>query len=310
MQHLNSAAIKAEKVLKRYGDLIAVNEITFEVPHGICFGFLGPNGAGKTTLMRLIYGRSPLTAGELRVLGRNIMHEARQVKGELGVVTQEDSLDYDLDVKQNLIVYSRYYHLSRSMVENRIEQLLDFFQLKDRVREPVRNLSGGYKRRLQIARALVNDPRLLILDEPTTGLDPQARHHVWGRLRKLRRKGITLLLTTHYMDEAEHLCDELIIMDRGVIVAQGTPRDLIAKYVSPEVVEVQKGDYELRIPEQYPELVLRRENLGDRWLLYTSDAEELFKRLTRSGWPIAGLLVRRSSLEDVFLVLTGRELRE
>ncbi|NQV42070.1 MAG: ATP-binding cassette domain-containing protein [Candidatus Marinimicrobia bacterium] len=301
--------ITAQKLSKTYGSLKAVNAINFEILPGTCYGFLGPNGAGKTTVMRMIYCVTPLTSGRLTVNGENVMENMSAVKRGIGVVTQDDSLDYDLNVINNLLVYARYYDLTREQAVRRADELIEFFQLEEKRGENVRTLSGGMKRRLQIARALINKPSILILDEPSTGLDPQARHHVWSKCHELIEQGVTLLLTTHYMDEAEQLCDKIAVMDRGHIITEASPWDLIKSEVSPYVVEI-RGDEAARnkILKAVVDQIDFHEALSDRLLLYTADAIPLHAHIQDMDIPVKTLLSRRSSLEDVFLKLTGREL--
>ncbi|NQV29398.1 MAG: ATP-binding cassette domain-containing protein [Candidatus Marinimicrobia bacterium] len=301
--------ISASDLTKVYGDLNAVSGINFQIEAGSCYGFLGPNGAGKTTVMRMIYCATPLTSGLLTVNSQNVMKNMSAVKKVIGVVTQDDSLDYDLNVMNNLLVYARYYDLPRDQAIRRADELIEFFQLGEKRGENVRTLSGGMKRRLQIARALINKPRILILDEPSTGLDPQARHHVWAKCHELIEQGVTLLLTTHYMDEAEQLCDRLAVMDQGKIITENSPWDLIKSEVSPHVVEV-RGDRNHRdsILAAVRNEIDFHEALSDRLLLYTSDATPLYTQIQKMGLPLKTLLSRRSSMEDVFLKLTGREL--
>jgi len=307
----NSPIITADKLSKRYGTLQAVDQVSFEIAPGTCYGFLGPNGAGKTTVMRMIYCVTPLTTGQLRVNGHNVITEMSAVKRGIGVVTQDDSLDYDLNVVNNLLVYARYYDLPRDKAVHRADELIEFFQLQDKRNQHVRTLSGGMKRRLQIARALINKPSILILDEPSTGLDPQARHHVWGKCHELIQQGVTLLLTTHYMDEAEQLCDKIAVMDQGKIITEASPWDLIKSEVSPHVVEV-RADLGIRqeILSAVADQIDFHEALSDRLLLYTADATPLHNQIQDMGKSVKTLLSRRSSLEDVFLKLTGRELIE
>jgi lipooligosaccharide transport system ATP-binding protein len=273
---------------------------------------LGPNGAGKSSTMRMVGCVSPVTDGSLRVLGRNPATDGAEIRGRIGSVPQEDNLDLELTVWDNMIVYGRYFGLPRPLLRERAEELLRFFQLLERRADRVDPLSGGMKRRLTVARALINQPELLLLDEPTTGLDPQARHLLWERLYQLKRSGVTLLLTTHYMDEAEQLCDRLVIMDRGRIVAEGSPRDLIARHATREVVELR-----FATPEQQAESVPllqpgapRVESLTDRVLVYTGDGEAAVGMLANHDLRPESILVRRSTLEDVFLLLTGRALEE
>jgi len=304
-----AAIIKAKNLTKEYGTLKAVNGVNFEIEPGTCFGFLGPNGAGKTTVMRMIYCVTPLTSGLLNVNGWNVMENMSAVKRGIGVVTQDDSLDYDLNVINNLLVYARYYDLTREQAVRRSNELIEFFQLEEKRNVNVRTLSGGMKRRLQIARALINKPSILILDEPSTGLDPQARHHVWAKCHELIDQGVTLLLTTHYMDEAEQLCDQIAVMDRGKIITEASPWDLIKSEVSPYVVEI-RGEKQARqkILAAVSDQIDFHESLSDRLLLYTPDATPLHTHIQDMNIPVKTLLSRRSSLEDVFLKLTGREL--
>jgi lipooligosaccharide transport system ATP-binding protein len=300
--------IHARGLVKKFGDLVAVDGIDFDVQRGEAFGFLGPNGAGKSSTMRMIGCVSPPTAGTLRILDRDPVAEGPQIRARLGVVPQQDTLDNELTVRENLIIYGRYFGLSRSEVRARADRLLEFVQLDERAGSKVEPLSGGMKRRLTIARSLVNEPDVLLLDEPTTGLDPQARHVVWDRLFRLKQQGVTLVLTTHYMDEAEQLCDRLVVMDRGRIAEEGSPLELIQRLSTREVVE-------LRFPDAVPEVdtssfngqVARIEVLPDRLLLYTDDGDALVPTAHDRLHP-QSVLVRRSTLEDVFLRLTGRTL--
>ncbi len=306
---VEGSLIRARELTKKFGSFTAVDAIDFEVGGGEAFGFLGPNGAGKSSTMRMIGGVSPVTSGELRVLGRDPAVDGPLIRARLGVVPQEDTLDLELSVFDNLVIYGRYFDLPRAECRKRAAELLDFVQLSDRAKSRVDDLSGGMKRRLTIARALINEPDILLLDEPTTGLDPQARHVVWDRLYRLKQRGVTLVLTTHYMDEAEQLCDRLVVMDRARIVAEGSPRELIDKWSSPEVLELR---FELDVADnldgQLDELADRIEVLPDRVLLYTRDGESTAEEVHRRGLRPISTLVRRSSLEDVFLRLTGRTL--
>ena len=299
----------ARGLKKSYGDFEAVKGVDFEVHRGECFGFLGSNGAGKTTTMKMIYAAAVPTGGELRVAGLDVRSAEREVKRHIGVVPQENNLDEDLKVKENLLVYGRYFDLPRKLVRRRAEELLKFVQLSDKAGARVEELSGGMKRRLLIARALVNDPDLVVLDEPTTGLDPQARHLVWDKLRQLTGEGKTLVLTTHYMDEAAQLCDRLCIMEGGRIIAEDAPRALISEHVSPEVLEFRAAPEALErlapIVERVAEDVDR---VGDTLLVYTSDAETAMQRVRESGVEVRNTLHRQASLEDVFLKLAGRRL--
>jgi len=301
--------VQATALTKVYDQLTAVDHLDFAIEAGTCYGLLGPNGAGKTTVMRMIYCATPLTTGRLTVNDLDVMEQMSAVKRGIGVVTQDDSLDYDLNVINNLLVYARYYDLNRQQAQQRAAELIEFFQLEEKQQANVRTLSGGMKRRLQIARALINRPTILILDEPSTGLDPQARHHVWAKCHELIEQGVTLLLTTHYMDEAEQLCDQLAVMDHGQIIREGSPWDLIRTEVPPQVVEV-RGDATHRqaILKLVQDQIIDHEALSDRLLLYTDDANPLFKRIQQLKLPAKALLSRRASLEDVFLKLTGRGL--
>ncbi len=300
--------IHARGLTKRFGELTAVDGIDFDVAKGEAFGFLGPNGAGKSSTMRMIGCVSPITDGTLTVLGLDPRRDGPAIRQRLGVVPQLDTLDTELTVRENMIIYGRYFGLSRKEVRERADRLLEFVQLDERASSRVDPLSGGMKRRLTIARSLVNEPELLLLDEPTTGLDPQARHAVWDRLFRLKRQGVTLVLTTHYMDEAEQLCDRLVIMDRGKIAEQGSPLELIQRLSTREVVE-------LRFPDDVPTVepsvfngqVSRIEALPDRLLLYTDDGDALVP-IAHERLKPQSVLVRRSTLEDVFLRLTGRTL--
>ncbi len=305
--------IRARGLVKRFDELVAVDAIDFDLQRGEAFGFLGPNGAGKTSTMRMIGCVSPVTDGTLRVFGLDPDRDGVEIRGRLGVVPQEDSLDLELTVRENIIVYGRYFGIPRSVLKKRADELLEFVELTERANDRVEPLSGGMKRRLTIARSLVNEPEVMLLDEPTTGLDPQARHVVWDRLYRLKRQGVTLLLTTHYMDEAEQLCDRLVVMDKGKIVAEGSPRELIARYSTREVVELRFEDDDGR-PEDFTRwtdgFVSRVEPLPDRVLLYTDDGDAAAHALHERGLVPESVLVRRSTLEDVFLHLTGRSLIE
>ena len=303
------SVIQARSLVKSYGDLNAVNGIDFDVAAGESFGLLGPNGAGKSTTMRMIGGTSLRTSGTLSVLGMDPETNGPDVRANLGVIPQQDNLDTELRVRDNLITYGRYFGLPRSYLQRRADDLLEFAQLTDKAGEKVDNLSGGMKRRLTIARALVNEPRILLLDEPTTGLDPQARHILWDRLFRLKEEGVTLVVTTHFMDEAEQLCDRLVVMDHGRIVAEGSPLQLIRQYSTREVLEVRFGsERNAVVVEQLADVAERLEVLPDRILLYTDDGEAALERVTSRGLQPLTSLVRRASLEDVFLTLTGRSL--
>jgi lipooligosaccharide transport system ATP-binding protein len=301
--------ISARGLTKRFGELTAVDGIDFTVSRGEAFGFLGPNGAGKTSAMRMIGCVSPPSAGELRVLGMDPAANGPAIRARLGVVPQRDTLDEELTVRENLLVYGRYFGLPRTTVHERATELVEFAQLADRADSKVEPLSGGMKRRLTIARALINEPEILLLDEPTTGLDPQARHLLWDRLFRLKRTGVTLVLTTHYMDEAEQLCDRLVVMDNGRIVAHGSPRQLIEQHSTREVLELRfAADDHARYAEKVGDLAARIEVLPDRLLLYTDDGDDGAAIVHARGLSPLSVLVRRSTLEDVFLHLTGRTL--
>jgi lipooligosaccharide transport system ATP-binding protein len=300
--------VQARGLRKRFGDFEAVRGIDVDVARGEVFGFLGPNGAGKSSTMRMIACVSPRTDGTLQVLGMDPGADGPRIRARIGVVPQLDNLDQELTVRQNLEIYGRYFGLSRAHVRAKATELLEFAQLSDRGDDAVEPLSGGMKRRLTIARSLVNDPELLLLDEPTTGLDPQARHLLWERLYRLKREGVTQIITTHYMDEAEQLCDRLVVMDAGVIVAEGSPGELIERYATREVLELRFPAGGAPAVESLASLVERVEALPDRLLLYTSDGEHAQAEVARAGHRPLSALVRRSSLEDVFLRLTGRSL--
>jgi lipooligosaccharide transport system ATP-binding protein len=304
--------IHARGLVKRFGEFVAVDAIDFDLERGEAFGFLGPNGAGKTSTMRMIGCVSPVTDGTLRVFGLDPARDGAKIRARLGVVPQQDTLDMELTVRENVVIYGRYFGLPRKELAKRADELLEFVELSERADDKVEPLSGGMKRRLTIARSLVNDPEVLLLDEPTTGLDPQARHVVWDRLYRLKRQGVTLLLTTHYMDEAEQLCDRLVVMDRGTIVAEGSPRDLIERYSTREVVELRFDDGNRPDDLGYwtEGLVDRVESLPDRVLLYTADGDAASHGIHERGLVPESALVRRSTLEDVFLHLTGRSLIE
>jgi lipooligosaccharide transport system ATP-binding protein len=306
-----TSLIHARGLTKRFGAFTAVDAVDFDVAPGEAFGFLGPNGAGKTSTMRMIGGVSPVTEGTLTVLGLDPARHGPQIRARLGVAPQQDTLDNELTVRENLIIYGRYFGLSRPEVARRADELLEFAQLTERRNDQVEPLSGGMKRRLTIARALINEPQLLLLDEPTTGLDPQARHLLWDRLYRLKQQGVTLVLTTHYMDEAEQLCDRLVVMDKAKIVAEGSPRDLIERYSSREVTELRfPGGVQETLDGQLDDLAERIEWLPDRVLLYADDGEAVAVAAHERGLRPETVLVRRSTLEDVFLRLTGRTLIE
>ena len=306
--------VHARGLIKRFGELVAVDGVDFDVQRGEAFGFLGPNGAGKTSTMRMIGCVSPPSGGTLRILGLDPVTQGADIRAKLGVVPQQDTLDMELTARENIIIYGRYFGLPRSDLGRRADELIDFVQLGERANDKVEPLSGGMKRRLTIARSLVNDPEVLLLDEPTTGLDPQARHTVWDRLFRLKQRGVTQILTTHYMDEAEQLCDRLVVMDKGKIAAEGSPQELIRRYSTREVVELRFRD-ENRPEEVATELesrldgfVRRLEALPDRLLLYTDDGDATASHVHELDLQPESVLVRRSTLEDVFLHLTGRTL--
>jgi lipooligosaccharide transport system ATP-binding protein len=302
--------IRAKRLTKRFGDFTAVDGVDFELHRGEAFGFLGPNGAGKSSTMRMIGCVSPPTSGELTILGLDALTQGQSIRGRLGVCPQDDTLDVELTVRENLLIYGRYFGLPRHVIAERTARLLDFVQLTDRGDDQVEPLSGGMKRRLVIARSLINEPEILLLDEPTTGLDPQARHVVWDRLFRLKQQGVTLVLTTHYMDEAEQLCDRLVVMDGGRIAAEGTPRELIERYSTAEVLELR---FPPAVHDQAAEKLAdvpadRIEVLADRVLLYVADGDVAMAAVRARGLEPLTSLVRRSTLEDVFLRLTGRRL--
>ena len=298
--------IEAHDLTKRYDEFVAVDGIDFSVERGETFGFLGPNGAGKSSTMRMIGAVSPPSGGTLRVLGGDPDRDGPEIRSRLGVVPQDDNLDLELDVGENLHVYGRFFGLPRDEIRRRADELLEFVHLADRRESRVDSLSGGMKRRLTIARALINEPELMLLDEPTTGLDPQARHALWDRLYRLKQRGVTLVLTTHYMDEAEQLCDRLVVMDRAKIVAEGSPRELIDRYVEREVVELRFGDR--NGGPSLDELADHVEVLQDRVVIGTDDGDAVVDEVHARGLAPETVLVRRSTLEDVFLRLTGRSL--
>jgi lipooligosaccharide transport system ATP-binding protein len=301
--------IQAAGLTKRFDNFTAVDGIDFAVVPGETFGFLGPNGAGKSSTMRMIGAVSPRGGGELLVFGLDPVEAGPEIRARLGVVPQDDNLDTELTVSENLLVYGRYFGLASSLIRERADELLDFMQLTERRKHRVEPLSGGMKRRLTIARALINAPDLMLLDEPTTGLDPQARHAVWDRLYRLKQRGVTLVLTTHYMDEAEQLCDRLVVMDRGRIVAEGSPRELIARYVEREVVELRfaAGSQDGAV-SRLEGLSERVEELADRILIGTGDGDATVAAVHERGVQPESVLIRRSTLEDVFLSITGRTL--
>jgi lipooligosaccharide transport system ATP-binding protein len=301
--------IRARGLVKRFGDFTAVDGIDVDVQRGEAFGFLGPNGAGKSSTMRMIGCVSPPTGGELRILGHDPLQDGPAIRARLGVCPQLDNLDLELTVRENLTTYARFFGIARRVARERADELLDFVQLSERADSKVEPLSGGMKRRLTIARSLINQPELVLLDEPTTGLDPQARHLVWERLFRLKQQGVTLVLTTHYMDEAEQLCDRLVVMDGGRIVAEGSPRALIERYSTREVVELRfNAESQEVFADKLAGVGERLEVLPDRILLYVADGDDAVAEVSRRAVSPASILVRRSSLEDVFLHLTGRTL--
>jgi len=303
--------ISARGLTKRYGDFTAVDAIDFDVAKGESFGLLGPNGAGKSTTMRIIAATSQRTSGTITILGRDPEEHGPQIRAHLGVVPQQDNLDTELTVTENLFIYGRYFGLSKKFIRTKVEELLEFAQLEEKRDVKVDALSGGMKRRLTIARALVSEPDILMLDEPTTGLDPQARHILWDRLFRLKELGVTLVITTHFMDEAEQLCDRLVVIDKGKIMAEGSPLELIKTYSTKEVLEVRFGsDRNKEIAPTLRAMCSRMEELPDRILMYVEDGEALLEEILNKKLHPTTSLVRRSSLEDVFLRLTGRTLIE
>jgi lipooligosaccharide transport system ATP-binding protein len=304
--------IYARGLTKRFGDFTAVDGIDFELRRGEAFGFLGPNGAGKSSTMRMIGCVSPRSGGELSILGMDPAADGPAIRARLGVVPQDDTLDVELTVRENLLIYGRYFGLPRQVISERTDQLLEFVQLTDRAGDQVEPLSGGLRRRLTIARSLISEPEILLLDEPTTGLDPQARHVVWDRLFRLKQRGVTLVLTTHYMDEAEQLCDRLVVMDAGKIAASGSPRELIGRYSTAEVLELRfdPGEHEQAAEKLADLRAERMEVLADRILLYIPNGDVALTAVRRLGLEPLTSLVRRSTLEDVFLRLTGRRLED
>ncbi len=300
--------VRATGLTKSFGDFTAVDSVDFDVTPGEVFGFLGPNGAGKSSTMKMIGAVSPVTEGNLTVFGMDPDADGATIRARLGSVPQENLLDTELTVFENLFIYGRYFDLPKDVIKERIEELLTFAHLEDRRDDLVEPLSGGMKRRLTIARALINQPDLILLDEPTTGLDPQARHALWDRLYRLKQQGVTLIITTHYMDEAEQLCDRLVVMDNGKIVAEGSPRNLIERFATRDVVEL-RFPVGMEVDEQQLDgLAKRVETLPDRTLLYTDSADQTLVNLTERPLEIESTIVRRSTLEDVFLRLTGRSL--
>ena len=308
---MSEELIVARGLTKKFGDFTAVDGIDFTVYRGESFGLLGPNGAGKSTTMRIIGATSQRTSGDITILGKDPEKFGPQIRAHLGVIPQKDNLDEQLTVTENLYIYGRYFGLSPKFIKGKVDELLEFAQLEEKRDAKVESLSGGMKRRLTIARALVSEPDILMLDEPTTGLDPQARHILWDRLFRLKEKGVTLVITTHFMDEAEQLCERLIVIDRGKIMAEGSPTDLIKRYSSKEVLEVRFGsEKNEELAEKLKDKCERLEVLPDRILLYAEDAEKSLEEIMKSGMHPKTSLVRRSSLEDVFLRLTGRTLVE
>ena len=291
---------------KVYGDLEAVSGLALDIPRGNCFGLLGPNGAGKTTTLRMLLGQSPRTSGVLSVFGESIESNLREIRQRTGIVPQADNLDPDFTVSENLRIYGLYFRITSSVLEQRIPKLLKLVELDHRAKDRISTLSGGMKRRLILARALINDPDLLLFDEPTTGLDPQARHMIWSQIHRLKRNGKTILLTTHYMEEAERLCDEIVIIDHGKLITQGPPKDLIRIHCQKEVLEI-RGELPDRLFTELGYQRSRFEQAGDTYYLYSDDPAELLE--TAAALPELACLHRQSGLEDVFLRLTGRELR-
>lgn len=299
--------LTAQKLTKHYGDLVAVDSIDFEITPGECFGLLGPNGAGKTTTVKMIHAAVPLTGGMLRVFGKDISGCPREIKARIGVCPQEINLDQDFSVLKNLVVFARYFGIGASEARRRAAALIELFQLADKRDQKIETLSGGLKKRLLVVRALVNEPRLLILDEPTAGLDPQARHQIWDKIRELRRSGTTIILTTHYMEEAAMLCDRLVIMDGGKIIERGKPAELITRHLGRDVIEIEDA------PDGTEERFCREgmpcEAHAGRLYIYTDDGRGLLPRVTQE-LPSGNVVLRQATLEDVFLKLTGRQLRE
>ncbi len=313
MPPYDDVMISARGLRKSFGDFEAVRGIDVSVRRGEAFGFLGPNGAGKSSTMRMVAAVSPVSGGELRIFGLDPAVSGPAIRGRLGVCPQEDTLDNELNVFDNLFIYGRYFGIPAGEVRARAEELLEFVQLTEKAKSTVEDLSGGMKRRLTIARSLINKPDLLLLDEPTTGLDPQARHLLWDKLFRLKQTGVTLVITTHYMDEAEQLCDRLVVMDKGVIVAEGSPATLIQQHSTREVTELRFGlageeDTHEALAEKLADLGERVEVLPDRLLVYSQDGDEVATKVHERGLQPVAVLVRRATLEDVFLHLTGRTL--
>jgi lipooligosaccharide transport system ATP-binding protein len=307
MKHSSNPVINADHLVKRFGDLVAVNGISFQVFPGECFGILGPNGAGKTSTIHMVYGFSPMDAGRLEVFELDVTRDWRRIKARIGVCQQENSLDPELTVLENLEVFAGYFDIPRRKASERAIELLEFMALDQRRDAPVSVLSGGMMRRLVLARALINEPDLLILDEPTVGLDPQTRHQFWQRLGELRKKGISMLLTTHYMEEASQLCDRLMVIDHGVILTEGKPKELIQEHVGRDIIEVNEPTPELR--QFIRSQGLTFEDLGHRVTIYCQEKGRLYEKIARD-FCSGGCVMRMATLEDVFLKLTGRDLRE
>lgn len=312
---MKNCAISAKSLTKNYGEFCAVNNVSLEIPKGICFGLLGPNGAGKTTMIQMIQASSPITNGKLEVLGMDTVSESREIRKKIGVIPQEDNLDPDFSVKYNLLVYARYFGIGLKKAKEKAEELLEKVELTDKADQEINNLSGGMKRRLIVARGMINEPELLILDEPTTGLDPQARHSVWDQIRIFKNEGKTVLLTTHYMDEAEILCDELAIMDSGRILIQGNPKELIKKTIGDNAAELValsfgKDEETLNLVEKKCKLMkVSFSRVTDRIILYGKEIENIISEFKDEG-NLTDIIRRRATLEDVFLNLTGRQLRD
>ena len=300
--------IEAKGLIKRFKDLVAVDSIDFNISKGECFGFLGPNGAGKTTTIKMIHSVLPLTSGKITVAGMSVAENAREIKKMNGVASQENNLDPDFTVFHNLMVYARYFDIPKAEAKRRTEELLKFVRLQEKREVIIEYLSSGMKRRLILARALINDPQILILDEPTTGLDPQARHLIWDKIRSLRKQGVTIVLTTHYMDEAAHLCDRLMIMDYGKIIEEGKPPNLVKKHVGEEVLEVAYDEKVKQLLEQTFHHA-RLEVVGDKIHVFTNQPRGVFAKMLRDV-PFKEAVIRDANLEDVFLKLTGRRLKE
>lgn len=301
------SVIEVRNLKKDFGAFTAVDDLSFTVDKGVCFGILGPNGAGKTSTIRMIYGFSPISSGDIFVFSLDIKKQYRLIKSRIGVCQQDNTLDPDLTVMQNFEVFARYFNLDKKTARDRASSLLKFFALEQRQNARATELSGGMVRRLVIARALINKPELIILDEPTTGLDPQSRHQVWERLESLKKEGMTILLTTHYMDEAARLCDDLVIMDKGKILAQGSPQSLISEYTGENIIEIAEPENDLRAFTR--EKKVKQEDLGHRLIIYTENGHELYREIC-GRFTHKSCLLRSATLEDVFLKLTGRELRE